>query len=356
MIPGEEFEKITNIFSIFGHFDKIQDKISAEEFLTIQKTEKSFQSLYSNLCQCYYTHRISYCDDMILGAVNVLNRKRSNVKKIHIDPNKDVIYLDQNVIGEYIGDDSFYRQIKASKSNGCIFVGSPYLIEDAIKMDPIYFKAYCDKLVELTDNLIIQQDKNKISIKHEEIEYSISRVKLFRQFTKYYEEKHVYTLKYNEIIYPEFGKNNKYYQKINNNIKSFLTENTAENNGFSESLERVLAIEGFSFTLDNLRLFHIDSNENKNVDIIGELCRFLDIINYGVESNKKKKIMSGVQDNEHIKCARAVDYFITKDKNLFKRATFVYRILGIRTKILSIKDFKSYMVEKMTLCNHNSIA
>jgi hypothetical protein len=350
MIPSEEYEKIKNVFSIFRHIKKICDKIDREEFLTIQGLENEFQSLYSNLCQCYYANKISDCNDRILNIINVLNKRKSNSKEVSICLNEDTIYIDQNVIAKYMADNSFSRQMQMLKTKGCIFVGSSFLIEDAIKMDPIFFKSYCDNLIELTDNYIIQQNNNEVSIKHEELKYSISRVKLFRQFTRAYEERQIFSLKYNEIIYPEFKKNNGYYQAINRNIESFLTESTENDANLSENLEKVFAIESFPFTMDNLRSLHINTNNNGTItNIIDGLCKFLDVINYRIELMDKKKIMSSIQDNEHIKCARAADYFVTDDKNLFERAKLIYKILDINTKVLLINDFLPTMLKKKNI-------
>jgi hypothetical protein len=279
----------------------------------------------------------------------ILKDRKINIKEVNIEADKNTIYIDQNTIGKYIDNDSFSRQIKMLKSKDCIFVGSSFLIEDAIKMDPVFFKTYCDKLIELTDNKMVHQNNNQKSIEYEELAYSIDRVKLFRQFTRAFEEKQIYELKYYERIYPEFGKKGKYYKQINDDIESFFKENLTKDAIFSENIEKIIAIESFSFSLENLKSFCINADNSHILNIIDEICKFLTIINYGVESNDKKKIISSVQDNEHIKCATVTNYFVTADKNLSKRARFIYRILNIKTEILLLDDFLPFILKNKNI-------
>lgn len=74
---------------------------------------------------------------------------------------------------------------------------------------------------------------------------------------------------------------------------------------------------------------------------IENLNKLLDFINYETEAlsfNNKAKIYSSYRDGQHLQHAYICDFFATDDKRLANRAKLIFELIGVKTKVISMKD------------------
>ena len=100
----------------------------------------------------------------------------------------------------------------------------------------------------------------------------------------------------------------------------------------------VKTIEGFQNPKGNQKEhnFHITAYNALNI--------------LGLDSERKINFASSLDDAEHSFYAAHCDYFIVEDKQLRMKSKVLYNLLGIDTKVLSLKEFK----EELPLLRFNS--
>ncbi|EBO7606760.1 hypothetical protein D0649_16895, partial [Salmonella enterica] len=107
---------------------------------------------------------------------------------------------------------------------------------------------------------------------------------------------------------------------------------------FFDFLQSVLWNITNQFDLEDMKAGRIRVDKDYDyVEIIERVSKFLDVINYKTERIRdKKKILSSYQDVQHLAHAWKADYFLTNDDRLIERGSYIYGLLGVKTKF--IKD------------------
>jgi len=301
-----------------------------------------FEQLNNNMAASYYKHKQVELHDEVF---NNAPYGATTIRYSEVDFNdiNHIFYIDQNFISKFNNDENLRKQIKNIKiKENYKFVFSPYLIEDGIKMNKVFLKEYFEDIFILTNNVQIMAMDNNLFYGVEDIENTVDRVILWDKATRAAEQLKVYIKYSNEYTYPLFNisNENKIYQKINTDIYSFFKNIFNEDKNIQSALSGYLLLESSSFNLEQLQLGIIETiNINDCINKIQELYQLLDLINFKVDK-EEKKIKSGYQDTEHLKRAWLANYFITDDNNLIERGNFIYKLLNIKTKFITSKEFK----------------
>ncbi|MFZ2968977.1 MAG: hypothetical protein WA080_08000 [Sulfuricurvum sp.] len=283
----------------------------------------------------FYNQKIIELDDVVLNYAKLSQEQQIAQKLAIVNEACTTFYIDQNFIGKYINDDNLKRQINNIKEKAKYqFVFSPYMIEDGIKMNKAFLKEYFEHIDSLTNGILVARYNDKLCYVHEEINSIVDRVLLWQQPTEAGENLKYYWSLYNQNAYPYFKRDGKnpLYQKINDDLKSFL-ENIdiqpmhSDKKTMEKSLYGYMMLKSYPFDLNDLQKGSIKiDNDFDCIDKIDKLCQFLDFINYQTDK-EEQKIKSSYQDIEHLKHAWKCQYFITDDKKLIKRGEFIYSLL-----------------------------
>lgn len=344
-------QDVYSIFiSILKYRNDLDDSLTEIEKQKLDKLHQNLLLAHQNLILLFLRNKISDCHDKIFHNMHLLEHRETQYKEIETEL-KETFYIDQNFVSEYIKNKrKFANQVSSFiETSNSHLVFSPFLIEDGIKMNQLFYKKYIEILSKITNNIMVINENNQLSFKQEELEYTTNRVSLFLEMTRAAEEKKIYELKINNILYSIFNKKSKYYEDINDDLEKFLIDNRTKQSQIYQELNHVIISKSYDFNLDMLiDKKYINLGHEEIIKKIIDISDFLDIINYKTEKiSDSQKIKSSYQDLEHIKSAWICDYFVTKDTNLIDRASFIYSCLNIDTKILNIKELKKL------ISNHN---
>ena len=340
-VPDDPWEKYFFLMSLSNQKAFIFKNYPDVNKENLEKVSIIVKNAYLNLCQNYYSNLIADCNDKVLRIYKVLSKRTLNYSDVTLTEKKTV-YFDTNVFSDYVNNKNFYSLVNLAKSNNYTYVYSPYILEDGIKSDRIHFLYDCDKLVELTDNKTILQIDDTFLIKKENVFDCAKRVHLFRDYTQAQEEKNIYKKKFYEISFWSMPNKEQNSEKLNKDFFSFFKNDVSKNAELNKYMVSIL-----SHADSSLDLSDIIGGSIKYVDLakaIDGLFQFFDFIGYAYDTDEKT-LKSSIQDLEHIKVATASDIFVTSDKKLYKRATVIYSILDIKTKVMKKDDFKQLLTQ-----------
>ena len=341
LVPNGIWDKYFFIMSLYEQKDFILKNYSDVNKETLEKISDSVKTAYLNLCQTYYSNLIADCNDKVLDLFTVLNKRNLNFSDVNVT-GQTIVYFDTNVFSEYVNNRSFYSLVNHSQSKLYTYVYSPYILEDGIKSDRIHFLHDCNKLVELTDNKTVLAIDDTFLIKKEDVFNCAKRVHLFRDYTQAQEEKNVYNKKFYEVIFLPMPNKKQNSEKLNKDFFSFFQNDVSKNDELEDYMKAILYHADNSLDLSDIINSSIKyENLQKVVD---GLFQFFDYIGYAYDKDEKT-LKSSIQDLEHVKSAIASDIFVTSDEKLYKRATVIYTLLGIKTKVMKKYDFKQLLTK-----------
>lgn len=340
-VPGELWEKYYFIMALSENKEFLFENYPEIDKDILERVSSSAKTAYLNLCQTYYSNLIADCNDKVLDLFTVLNKRNLNFSDVNVT-GQTIVYFDTNVFSEYVNNRSFYSLVNHSKSKLYTYVYSPYILEDGIKSDRIHFLHDCNKLVELTDNKTILAIDDTFLIKKEDVFNCAKRVHLFRDYTQAQEEKNVYNKKFYEVIFLPMPNKKQNSEKLNKDFFSFFQNDVSKNDELEDYMKAILYHADNSLDLSDIINSSIKyENLQKVVD---GLFQFFDYIGYAYDKDEKT-LKSSIQDLEHVKSAIASDIFVTTDEKLYKRATVIYTLLGIKTKVMKKDDFKQLLTK-----------
>jgi len=317
---------------------------------------------YSALVLAYCRQRVIELDGVILSNHNLNEEQSISYQEVEIGDCYKKFYIDQNFVSKCMNEDNLMRQIDNIKKNSkFIFLSSPYIIEDGIKMNRVFLKSYFEILSEITNNKLIVNQNQNLSFVTENINSTVDRVMLWLNTTRAAENLKLYKARINHYTYPVFNRGTGTVQGLNKDIKLFFSE---LDTNFTPDISREeihkspsmvlnslfwMNLISFtpSFTIDDIKNGYIQfENDQDCMNKIGQICDLLDIMNFKTEPMKDvAKIKSSYQDTEHLKHSWKADYFITDDGNLKDRGEYVYSLLGLKTQFLKINEFKKMMTD-----------
>lgn len=342
--------------------DYVKSKIPTESIPLYEKYVDAVKSEISRLALDHFHHKQAKCHDTILAYGNLEQEQVIAYKTEEASAGEELFYVDQNFVSKYGSDQGFSQQIENFKNKvGCKFVYSPYVIEDGVKMSRVRLAEYFETIEVLTENTMLVRSDDGVMLAREDIQVTFDRVLLWRNATRAAEDLKVQKMHCNHWGYPHYSRGSKLSNRVNKNIhvfleslRPYLDDRSCDFDFNDDESDRALcrrlcaATIGKSFSLQALvdRSIRYEGNA-ECMACIGDLCDFLDLINYQTEPlSELTKIRSSVQDTEHLKHAWKADYFVTDDKRLRTRGDFIYSALGLGTKFISIKELKERVVSE----------
>ncbi|HBN9817940.1 TPA: hypothetical protein L3924_001382 [Pseudomonas aeruginosa] len=358
----EKCDPITLALDLVVSPEYVKSKIPEKSIPAYEKYVDAVKGEVSRLALDHLLHEQAKCGDTILSHGNLEAEQVTAYEPIDRSDGEELFYVDQNVISKYGNDKNLRRQIENFKCKvGCKFVYSPYVIEDGIKMSRVRLTEYFDLIEELTDSTMLIRSEEDVTLAREDIQVTFDRVLLWRNATRAAEDSKVHKMHFNNWGYPHYSRGSRLSERINKDIHEFLDSLIPYMNDRScdidsndydsdQALCRRLyaATIQKSFSLQELvdrSIKHKDGAECMRK--IEHLCDFLDLINYHTESlSDLNKIRSSLQDTEHLKSAWKADYFVTDDQRLRTRGEFIYSVLGLNTKFISINELKGRIISE----------
>ncbi|HAB1862620.1 TPA_asm: hypothetical protein GBY94_22890, partial [Salmonella enterica subsp. enterica serovar Mbandaka] len=127
----------------------------------LTKFYSSIDANYNAFMVEYFSYKkIQSCDDISNYASLAVDQliEYEQVDAENLLHNKKVVYIDQNIISAYCSEKNkkLRSLLNSLKESGeYVFVFSPYLVEDGIKMDYVYFNLYLAQVLKLTNGVFI---------------------------------------------------------------------------------------------------------------------------------------------------------------------------------------------------------
>ncbi len=283
----------------------------------------------------YVLFKQTDCHDTILNETGNLKLELSDWKDSEISKDAVIVYFDQNAISKYSETVSIKEKIATLKRNhNFVFVYSPYSTEELLKKeDGKWQKGFMDVISELTENHILIKDRddgNKIVVKRELPIYSLYRAVVMWRMTEAAQQWRFLKYEEGEIMLMQTRD-----KKITAKIGHIDLEKTAlrqdETGEFIRSVYRHCV--GLEYKQGSLSL-SADEEEN----FIYNCSNFLTLIGFKKDKTERTQ-RSNFFDIEHAIYARDCDFFITDDKSLQTRISYIYQKISKRGRVCSMEDF-----------------
>lgn len=337
--------------------DYVKSKISEKLLASYDKYADEVKGTISRLAMDYSHREQAKHHDTILAHANLEQKQVMAYQPVELSNNKELFYVDQNFVSKYESDKNLSRQIENFKGRvACMFVYSPYLIEDGVKKSRVRLAEYFEAIEALTENTMLVQSGEGIMLATEDPQITFNRVLRWREATRAAEDLRIQVMQWNKLAYPHFKKGSTLSKRANENIDDFLESlrphlddinyalishaDDESDRTLCRKLSAVMVEKSFSLHALVNRPIKYESDA-ECIILIQHLSEFLDLINYETEPlSELRKIRSSLQDTEHLKHAWKTDYFVTDDNKLRKRGAFIYSALGLGTKFMSIKELR----------------
>lgn len=277
----------------------------------------------------------SYNQDKFFDDISKINKMDIKYKKT--SPICNSVYLDNNAIQVFSNDERLRRIAKKIDIN---FVYSSYTIEDAANSNPVFIKPFIKDLLSISDgNMVGYMDEGLCFVK-ENITDTLNRVNKYSKMTKLFEKTNLNDCIKHYHLYPELRKG----KEINNKLSSDFIEFFK-----SENKENILGFKLVKSNFENTVISEFVENGhigkiNDVREVIDKFNELLDFVNFETENinfSNLKKIASSYRDRQHMEHAYLCDYFVTDDARLNKRAKLIYKIIGVKTKVININEFRT---------------
>ncbi len=337
---SKEFEVIINddleiSGTLYGHeklFLRKLDSIWAEQYksylLEIDKIILTFRIKLLN-------YSLADTQDNFFSQHHLINQQNIKFKKSTF--NGRSIYLDTNAVQILAADRKIRSYITKSEMGFCY---SSFLIEDAVNSNPVFLSSFFSDLQTITGGNMVGYMDDGLCYVNESIKDTLDRVSKYSKLTKLYENHVMYDVLKHFHLYPELRKGKELVKLISSDFIGF----------FSGSEKSSLAgFDKIVFKFQNTIIGDfVQSGDVGKIDDYREaiinLSSLFDFVNFETEHVKLanfKKIASSYRDRQHLEHAYICDFFVSDDIRLRNRAKVAFDILGIKTKVLSINEFKS---------------
>ena len=249
------------------------------------------------------------CGDMLDCMQDLPTEKDFSI--IPYTPTKKTIYADFNTLGKI--EEDLKNNLFIFDKDKFEFIYSPNHLEEVYRMNvDEYRDMRIHTITVLTRNNLILPLYNKLSFNTEDPSYSYNRVIRNLKISDLAEEKRELDVEKRKIYLPE---NINLSKTINNVLDVFS----------------VIPKERINFKTEKFK--NLDELRN----CIYSMYQLFDDYGYYVDK-KKRTIKSSAYDIEHIIYATKCDYFVTDDKNCFKRAEQIFRKIKCNTKVLKYNE------------------
>lgn len=226
-------------------------------------------------------------------------------------PSKKTIYVDFNTlqkIEERLKTNDFLFDTDTYE-----FIYSPNHLEEVYRMnDDDYRDMRIITITTLTNNHLLLPLSNKLSFYTENPYYSYNRVIKNLEISKLAEEKRILDDQKRSIYFPQ---NMNLSRTINNEPDVFAK----------------IPSEYITFKTNNFK--NLDELRN----CIYSMYQLFDIFGYYTDK-KERTVKSSAYDIEHLIYASKCDYFITDDKNCYKRSQQIFNKIQCNTTVLKYRE------------------
>ncbi|WP_334598657.1 hypothetical protein [Pseudomonas alvandae] len=360
---SEEKDPVSLAMDLIAAPIYVKSKIEKDNIEKIEDYAREIQGAIYALALDHYLHEQAKCSGRLLSHGELEQKQVISYERITILEGQKIFYADQNFISKYGSDSNLKIQVDNFKSRvGCNFIFSPYVIEDGIKMNRVRLKEYLESVESLTDCIMLVRSGETLTLAKEDIHKTFNRVILWRDATRAAEDQKIFKMLYNHWGYSHFSRGSKFSKRANDNIIELFEslrphlidmDHEIEFDDFESDPALCVRLNAYtiekSFTLHDLVSLQITpENDLHRIELIDELCDFLDFINYKTEAlSEQDKIRSSLQDAEHLKHAWLADYFITDDKRLRARGELIYSVIGVKTKFINRGELKGLMINAL---------
>lgn len=297
-------------------------------------------AIIDSLSLDYDLHRITDLHDVILNNKSVAEINPVRYIKVELAENSKKIYIDQNFVAKF-SLDKVRRQVQNAKINSQFcFLFSPYVVEDGIKMNPVYLEEYLKDVQSITDGIFFAFHRDILTTVYEEISELVERVLRWEAVTRAAEELKVVNANFCFTGYPLLRRRQKEICELNKDPSNFFKKVKDGNYEakFTRLVNALFIKHATGFGVEDLAAGSIVVESDLNCSQkIESICGLLDKLNFCTD-DRDKEIRSSYQDTQHLMHAWKADYFVTDDNNLRKRGAYVYSLLGIKTIFLSSAD------------------
>ncbi|ENP0873878.1 hypothetical protein ACCI29_004376 [Vibrio parahaemolyticus] len=335
---SSEFKvKFKDSFLIFGtilkHKNYIKNQIGQDHFSKFDNYCASQEKHVNDFRMSFIHYALAKQQEPFFNQIDKIEKEKIKFKKAEKVHNS--IYADQNVFSKLIDSDSKSLHIKRNNIN---LVYSSYLIEDSLNKNPIFMPVYLEKLSYLTNGNMVGYMDEGLTFVTEDIVDTYNRSSSYNDLTKLYENT-VFLNKYREhFLYESLRKNGKVSSLISNDIVGFFSgDDKHQLKGYSDIVSEFSQYEDISCFIRSGKFPKVKDIRTS----IENLNKLLDFINYETEAlsfNNKAKIYSSYRDGQHLQHAYICDFFATDDKRLANRAKLIFELIGVKTKVISMKD------------------
>lgn len=344
-------DQIFLLGSILKHERKIFPKIDPQ----FKSDFKNYISKANKIIRNFRVNLLSY---QASDSIDKFFEESENLKKrkINFHPttlNGQTIYLDLNAIASILSNKTAKRNcLKAAEENLISFVHSSYVIEDIAVSNVIFVHDQIESLQELTNNQMTAVIDDEIIFATENIYDTLKRVNLLRGMTRNFEHHKLITTIKHYHDHPEFRRGETIYNAIAKDpIELFRKDGEHMNNPALKLLS--IKFQDKPIIKELIASGSIDLSKKINrkeaIEQLLELCDFINFQTEAIKLSNTSKIASSYRDNNHILHASITDFFVSDDEKLRERAIFVYRMLGITTKVLSSNQLTAKLSEKANL-------
>lgn len=291
--------------------------------------------------------KINQATDRLLAYAHLEHTQKMQYIPYKQPENSEVYYIDQNFLSNYERDENLRNLVNVAKANNAIFAYSPYVMEDGIKMNPFFLKSYVDNIYSITNGVCYAVSNTSLCMFTEDISILIKRVKLWEHATKAAEEQHSYQTLLNAELYPRFGKKTPFQEKIKDPNFSGFIEYMKEDKELQKEINGIMQ-KDIASTLLELSSGKSPGHENdrETISLIDDICKLMNLVNFQSESpTDTKKVKSSFQDIEHLKHSWKADYLISNDDKLRVRGSVIFNLIGSKTKIIKLDEFKRKTID-----------
>ncbi len=343
---GMDFNSFQKIFFEFFELSAVQEKLLSEknknEDIDISGISKDFYKLklvYLNYKKFMQINRILD----LYTKIEKVNSSKEFHNKIPIETNKNLIYLDNNVITELETNENLFNSIiNLNKKFQVIY--SPMNIEEIAKRKNSDHIEALNKLSNLTNDIgVFRSSDDKIMLFKEHPIYSYNRILEVGFDLNEAVENYRLLVSLDNTTDSNNYNTQQHRQYINSN------DNIINDNKCRKIFSKAVSRYGRNFSLEeyeNLPPEFLKSYNNLNSSIYA-LMNGLMFVGYQNDKNKKKNtIRSGVYDVEHLIFASKANIFITHDLKFYRRSKIIFKILKINTKLIYFD--KDSIIEELT--------
>lgn len=225
------------------------------------------------------------------------------------------VYLDFNAYINALINDEF-KELLLSKKNDFEFYFSYALAEELHRNEDN--EKFKDKIGFMISFISQLTDDNQIGTNYSE--YVCSRERSFKD-----EYKRCSLSNTDDLV----NSQGKLDEVAANMIINISSDEKKKNKGLD--YKKIWEIDSVKKLLESYSVTNVSNSYEFNINNLGHLCNILCAVGYSEEKNTHTYV-SGVYDVTHLIYSSQMDYFITSDKECYRKARAIFEFIGSNCK------------------------